>query len=514
MRVIEQVRNMVSGSIDNQVKAYSSQMADAASKFVAKKIKDFLYLDQDRYAVDMDGNKLNIYQNKSTIIDKLFKEVSGSSLTEYLNNLPVGLKQFSGYLRNKFEMMTIELLVQEISKVSVGKTVEMALLSSYGYTKEVVEGYVAQNYNTAKNSKSNASINQLLTQFKEMLEKQDKAEVEPTLTEQGKVTLDKVFNHYKYKIQRRINTVIQDSLVYGLEQAGSELAEATAALSISRVANAAALAGGGSAVCTGNVVLFAAGYVINLGLKDVQGTWAKAAGDAAAKKLKSTVTPSIKQRDYISVDMEASGDYAVLTQKYSDNQGEIGEWEEVNYKAPTLCTWMYDKAEKNVRSLTEYFNAIFQNSRNNASQMHSQMSPVAKSWGGWTRDNDYNKLVGVREAYVHYERTLYALELEAMEAVEYARGQREDLSEEGLTRWDVRLKEIQAQMTVAKEELDNRVATISVENAYRKLQIINEGEKLVSNSIKTIAGELEKFDIAKVEAREELKHVTLRKRFS
>lgn len=489
--------NILVQMLDNRTESFIQQVKEASTVFVAEKVKDALFLDSERYGVDQDNRRVKIYMNNSQILEKVFKLATGQTLTQYIQSLPLGVRQAAGALRARLERMVANTLVEKLSELSVGRTVERVLLQGYGIAKDAIAERIDARYQD-KGADINPHLEAILSDvnLKSLTAANVNAEVSSTTAKENKATaeiaidaknvaeetafqtmgLQDVFGRCEYQLKSYLNTLAQDATGYairkGLRKVSEASMESTFNLGVGGLVAAASVSSMGLASPAVGVTSLAASQLANQ-FKD---SAVQTAGDRAENFAESLLQQSdLYQREFIALDHSKSGQYQVVEEIDADSELNDGEgWEVVDHKPFSFSEWAKDK----LHQLRECFTY----------EANRRTSGVQEVTRHWFRDNDFDKLSKIREAYVACEKRLIALELELMEATEYARGQRDRITENGLKMWQDRLPEINAEAAKARSEMQSLVSGITgIENAQRKQAIVKEGNGVLAKLNQNLA---------------------------
>ena len=129
--------------IDRPFEKKADAIGAKASELVSQRIQHALYGDPERYGVVRGTNQqVDIYFKNSPILNNLMKSATGYTIDDFINSLPMGVKQAAAPLRTYLENMLARMLVEKLSEVSVKKATVAALLASKNYTEAQISAYL------------------------------------------------------------------------------------------------------------------------------------------------------------------------------------------------------------------------------------------------------------------------------------------------------------------------------------------------------------------------------------
>ncbi len=213
----EQVKSLTNHAVEQQIK----QIAAHASKEVAQKLHDILYLDPDRYGVDTKGRKVKIYTHQSRAVDALFRQVAGQDLNALFAQLPFPINHIAGTLRKKLEQRIIDGILERISSLAIEPTITNALMAAYGFT----QSQISHALNTNQSKASNPGVNfEQKAQKPTHEESEALQQVQQELQQSGvTITLDDVIGYYENMIIDHVNDQIRATLVPAISSAARQV---------------------------------------------------------------------------------------------------------------------------------------------------------------------------------------------------------------------------------------------------------------------------------------------------
>lgn len=497
--------------VDPRIDKKIEEIGDAASICVADKVYKALYGDPERYGKVRGTNQhVDIYYKNSPILNKLMKSATGYSIDDFINSLPLGIKQIAGPVRTYLENMIAKMLVEQISQLSVKKATVAALMAANNKTQTEIKRYLDENFKGLDEAEE--ALKEII-QDKTLQEAAHKeVDIRATLEEAGEegISLMDVLNNYKAQAQAKLNHMLRDALVEGIAEAASTVAGESASYTVDSTEKAAAALGvllGVTGALPTAVVAGGAAYAsskVKTPISDYVGSAAKQkARDAASHCLPAEIIP---------VDYDAMGKVTSETVTPVSNDLDL-EFELLDYVQPTFTKWAEEKFKVARTALTETLNSLRKQFQYN--QTHG-ISKIPEVMQNWFRDNDFAKLNSTREGFVQAEKALWNLDLDLMGVCEYAYGIREDINgeypasrAEGLQLCQKALEQLASKVEGIVSQA-NRIATQNsrVENTKRRDDLvnpaksrINEMAKGVENYLLTVKEAIA--EAAKEEAKEE-----------
>lgn len=508
-----QMSNIIVEILDARTEAFIQEVKDASSRFVAEKVKDALFLDSDRYGVDAEGRRVKIYLNRSQILDRAFKAATGSTIDQFIQNLPFGVRHFTGVLRSRIENMVATQVIGKLSGLAVGKTVEKILLQGYGHAKQAIADRIDARYETEADSNPHldAVLNETdlqaviaITTSIDPVEAPVLASPASTVVpaveikglseqdNQQSIALKDVIGRCEYQLKCYLNGLAQDVTAYGVKKGLRTVTEEAMVRTFDYSSAAVSTAGAAATLAGANPAFGILGITATQMANLTKPYAVKTAGNKAEAKAEEWIKQSdLYQREFFNLEHEKSGQYKVTVQKDEESLlDDDNEFEMVDHRDYSFTEWAKDKKHQVVdfvEKVTETLRQLDSYFVRKAEERTSSIPAVSSGWTSWFRDNDIEKLVKIREQYVACEKKLIVLELKLMEATEYARGQRESITVEGLQQRRENIALYTEEARKVKLEMQTAVAKIDrVENAARKAEVVTQGEKVISQLSKNL----------------------------
>lgn len=224
---------------------YASQKAEIIAKQASSKVRTALhgifFGDGDRYGIDADGRRVNIYTNKSNLLNNLFKSVTGTDLDDTLRSvLPLG-SLYVNKLRQMMDSMIVNKVLASVVSLGVEEMVYRAVMGSYNLAASKVNELTANFLATLKKqpkSESERALEETFNQIKSSKlddvqetdegDKEVKAAAAKILDqedESSELTLGKVMSYYQSKFLNYVDGVIKDTAISGIAFAAKKLGQ-------------------------------------------------------------------------------------------------------------------------------------------------------------------------------------------------------------------------------------------------------------------------------------------------
>lgn len=495
-----------SAVVDPRLVKKIDEIGDVASQFVADRVVKALYGDPERYGKVRGTNQhVDIYYKNSPILNKLMKSATGYSIDDFINSLPIGIKQVAGPLRTYLENMVAKMLVEQISQLSVKKATVAALMAANNKSQSEIQRYLEENFKGIDEAEE--ALKDIIKDKTIQEAAQKEVDIRATLEEAGEegISLMDVLNNYKAQAQAKLNHVLREALVEGIAEAANAVIGEGASYTIDNTEKAAAALGvllgmtgavptavlaGGAAYATSKVKAPISGYI---------GSTAKQrAKDAASHCLPAEI---------IAVDYDAMGKVTSETVTPFSSDTDL-EFELLDFVQPTFTKWAEEKFKVARTALTETLNSLRKQFQYN--QTHG-ISKIPEVMQNWFRDNDFAKLNATREGFVQAEKALWNLDVDLMGVCEYAYGIREDINgeypasrAEGLQLCQKALEQLASKVEGIVSQA-NRIAAQNgrVENTKRRDDLVNPAKSRINEMAKGVENYLLKVKEAIAEAQEE-----------
>jgi hypothetical protein len=479
---LKKIKETFASTMDYQLKAQIEAIGDNASHLVAKKIQRALYGDSERYGVVRDTDQVvDIYYKNSPILNKLMKSATGFSIDDFINSLPIGVKQLAAPLRTYLENMIANLLIEQLSQLSVKKATTATLMAASHYTQAQINQYINQQFSgESKDPEIQALLKAKVIQDSAKKSVNIESILRDEATTDG-ISLRDVLNFYKAQIQVKLNNSLREALVKGISEAAGHVS----AELVEKGVNYAEAASATTAVATGltgflPATALSAGvaYALEKAKLPAQ-QYASSRAKDNARKAAQHFLPS----EIISVDYDALGKASYSTVK--DEETDI-EFALLDIIQPTFTRWAEEKYQATKTTLTQVLNDLRRCFTLNQNQQDTKIPEVIQNW---FRDNDFPKLKAIREAYVESERTLKNLDLQLMNICEYAYGIREDINGEYVPNRRKGLALCQTQLESILQKIEEAKAKPElISNRYRQVENPKRRQDLVQGANQRIEG--------------------------
>lgn len=492
--------------VDPRLDKKIDEVGDVASQFVADRVVKALYGDPERYGKVRGTNQhVDIFYKNSPILNKLMKSATGYSIDDFINSLPVGIKQVAGPLRTYLENMVAKMLVEQISQLSVKKATVAALMAANNKSQSEIQRYLEENFKGIDEAEE--ALKDIIKDKTIQEAAQKEVDIRATLEQEGEegISLMDVLNNYKAQAQAKLNHVLREALVEGIAEAANAVAGEGASYTIDNTEKAAAALGvllgvtgavptaalaGGAAYATSKV---------KAPISDFVGLTAKErAKDAASHYLPAEIIP---------VDYDAMGKVTSETVTPVSSDTDL-EFELLDFVQPTFTKWAEEKFKVARTALTETLNALRKQFQYNQSNGTSKIPEVMQNW---FRDNDFAKLNATREGFIQAEKALWNLDLDLMGVCEYAYGIREDINgeypasrAEGLQLCQKELDRLSSKVEgIVSKANRAAIQNSRVENTQRRDNLVNPAKSRINEMAKGVENYLVKVKEAIAEAQEE-----------
>ena len=210
----------VESVVDNQVQDFVQNIAKEASNIVSHKIHDLLYLDSDRYGVAADGSPVRIYTRRSQAVDNLFKQATGKGLSEHLQSLPPGINWAAQFTQKKIEERIVSHVLDNLSHLAIGQSVELALMQAYGCGKAYGKNYVAQLVGQGPRAATKTLTTDTAPDLTLV-----QSEAAPKTEAGSDITADDVITHYENQIIEYVNAKLREILIEAITTASFQISK-------------------------------------------------------------------------------------------------------------------------------------------------------------------------------------------------------------------------------------------------------------------------------------------------
>ncbi len=473
--------------IDSKVESGIEAIGDKASQLVADKLQQALYGDKERYGKVRGTDQIvDIYYRNSPVLNNLMRSATGYSIDDFINNLPFGAKQLAGPLRTYLERTIANMLIDQISNLSVKRATTAALMAANNYTQAQIEDYIEK---TFANETADSNLTDLLDSKDIRRNSGSVPNLDVELEDQ--LGLSEVLNYYKAELQLKLDGYLKEALVEGIAEAASIVSEQAVTSGIKKVKRASLGVAAASAPI-GSLPLAAIALGAGLALDEVKETAQAYAAGSSRKRAKQAAQRYLPTH-VIPVDTAALGKISYEEVQFEAKEGAMS-FELMHVERATLSRWAEKQAQVIATPLTQAINHLRERIKGRDQYKTSQIPEVMKNW---LRDNDFSKLNSLRNGYVAIEKKLWNLSLDMMMLNEFAAGIRDDLTIDDETTYysdDNRLAGIQAgeqqfkaleqqaQVLLAEAEMLKRRHT-HVENKQRRLDLVEPAMKRINQLV-------------------------------
>ena len=226
-------------------------IASKAGETVRNKVLDIFFKDNERYGIDADGRRVNIYTNKSGLLNNLFKKVTGTDLDETLKSvLPLG-SLYVNKLREKMDHLIVEQLLGSVVNLGVEEVVYRAVTGAYNIGSAKLQDMTSQFTQSLRSkSKTDAQVtlektysdvkkSKLDTLQSSDEEKKDQVKATAaTLLENDndtEITLSNVLSYYKNKFLSYIDNTLKDTMISAIGSAAKSIGAAVSDATINMI---------------------------------------------------------------------------------------------------------------------------------------------------------------------------------------------------------------------------------------------------------------------------------------
>lgn len=297
---------------------YASQKAEIIAKQASSKVRTALhgifFGDGDRYGIDADGRRVNIYTNKSNLLNNLFKSVTGTDLDDTLKSvLPLG-SLYVNKLRQMMDSMIVNRVLASVVSFGVEEMVYRAVMSSYNLATSKVNELTTKflsSLRTQPKSESERALKETFNKIKssklddvEETEEGDKevkaaaAKILDQEDESSELTLRKVMSYYKNKFLSYVDGVIKDTAISGIAYAAKKLGQTVSDTTINWLKGSTTMGGAFTALLVNPIAGFGAmvtGMMSHMYQKEI----GDAVASTAEQKARARATNALSSKQFV-----------------------------------------------------------------------------------------------------------------------------------------------------------------------------------------------------------------------
>lgn len=465
-KAVGAVGSFAKQQLDSTVEQKIEEISTTASDLVAEKIHAALYREPTMYGkIQGTQQKVDLYYVNSNIINNVLKAATGRSLDDFINQLPVGLKQLTGFARAKLENVIANTILHRLAGVSIKPLIAKILHESYGFSQEKVQAYLDAMADSSEPLQEIINDSQL---------KKAATNNAPAMDDDSDIGLLDVIKYYQYRVEAYLNDTLRTAVIDAAAQAAQTIAMGVTESAINQTTAAVTVSALGTIPILG----------VGAGLAGIASTQFLLVGKEKLKELSSekayqrmkTAAERLVPQEIIPVHYEYAGRTFEENVQIDAGQGEEWDFCHMTIIAPTFSQWI---STKYGNAASHFYHLIEEIQNHWSGKINTSAIPTI--YKNWLQDNDFPKLDAMRKAYISAENKLHSLDLTLMNLCEFASGIRTDVDGEtfdfmdakGLDKCQQKLAEIQEQTMKIQQEA-KRVAQnhLQVDNVKRRNDLV------------------------------------------
>ncbi|MBX9697667.1 MAG: hypothetical protein K2X53_06250 [Alphaproteobacteria bacterium] len=343
---------------------YAAQKAEIIAKQASSKVRTALhgifFGDGDRYGIDADGRRVNIFTNKSNLLNNLFKSVTGTDLDDTLKSvLPLG-SLYVNKLRQMMDSMIVNKVLASVVSFGVEEMIYRAVMSSYNLATSKVNELTSTFLASLKKQPKSESARALEETFNKVknaklddvkeTEEGDKdvkaaaAKILDQEDESSELTLSNVMSYYKNKFLSYVDGVLKDTAISGIAYAAKKLGQNISDTTINWVKGSTTMSGAFAALFVNPIAGVGAmvtGMMSHMYQKEIGNVIA----NSAESKARERATSALSSKQFVA---HKNPDFASTTETFDDEDFEV--LSEVDHSITAWATQKFAKAQSIVKT--------------------------------------------------------------------------------------------------------------------------------------------------------------------